>query len=293
MEEAIFGVGLVDEKGHIVAIEEVEIKSDDKNDIENFLKEKIVELIDRILEKTNEKIDMIGVASPGIPINGYLENVVNLRITKMELEHFLFNHYGVEVKMQNDAKCAGTAEMKFGALKKYENAIFLCLGTGIGGAVFMDGKLLVGKRNIGFEFGHMIIGKNGAVCRCGSKGCFEQYASMRRFKTQIKDVLDINEEVTGEELLEIISNNLGNKDVLNIIDEYIENLVIGISNLINIFEPEAVCLGGGFVHYEKILFTKFVEKLNKQKYLFNKGNVPKIELAKLGNDAGIIGATLL
>lgn len=293
MEEAIFGVGLVDEKGHIVAIEEVEIKSDDKNDIENFLKEKIVELIDRILEKTNEKIDMIGVASPGVPINGYLENVVNLRITKMELEHFLFNHYGVEVKMQNDAKCAGTAEMKFGALKKYENAIFLCLGTGIGGAVFMDGKLLVGKRNIGFEFGHMIIGKNGAVCRCGSKGCFEQYASMRRFKTQIKDVLDINEEVTGEELLEIISNNLGNKDVLNIIDEYIENLVIGISNLINIFEPEAVCLGGGFVHYEKILFTKFVEKLNKQKYLFNKGNVPKIELAKLGNDAGVIGATLL
>lgn len=287
------GVGLVDDMGQIVAIEEIDIKSEDKNNIENFLKVKIVELIDRILNKTEEKIDMIGVASPGAPNNGYLENVVNLRITKMEIGQFLSNHYGVNVKMQNDAKCAGTAEMKYGALEKYEDAIFLCLGTGIGGAAFMNGKLLVGKRNIGFEFGHMIICKNGAVCRCGSKGCFDQYASMRRFKTQIKEILDINEEISGEDLLEIVSNNLSNKDILNIIDEYLENLVIGISNLINIFEPEAICLGGGFVHYEKILFTKFIEKLNNQKYLFNKGNVPKVELAKLGNNAGIIGSTLL
>ena len=138
----------------------------------------------------------------------------------------------------------------------------------------------------------MIIQKNGEVCRCGSKGCFEIYGSMRRFKNDIRYNLNLPENTDGEELLNIVKNNRANPIVKEIIDEYIENLCIGISNIVDILEPQAICIGGGFSYYKEIFLEKFINEFYNADYVFYKENMPKIVIAELGNDAGIIGSAL-
>lgn len=143
----------------------------------------------------------------------------------------------------------------------------------------------------GSEYGHMIINKNGLECKCGNKGCFEKYASMRAFKEGIIKLLNLDKNITSENILKIINEKISanNEEINNYIDEYIDNLLIGLTNIINIIEPEAICIGGSFVYYEKILYTRLIEKINLGKY---KSSIPEIVLAKLGNDAGIIGALM-
>ena len=106
--------------------------------------------------------------------------------------------------LRNDAKCAAMAEKVYGAMKDYKDGVFLCLGTGIGGAVFMDGKLLEPKRYSGFEMGHMVINKGGRLCSCGKKGCFEAYASIKALKTKVTETLDMDSDISGEYLREVI-----------------------------------------------------------------------------------------
>ena len=203
----------------------------------------------------------------------------------------LNDYYDVKVNIKNDAKCACLAEKKYGALQNYEDSVFMCLGTGIGGAVIYKGELLEPKKAAGSEFGHMIIAKDGIECKCGNKGCFEKYASMKAFKNNVISILNLDENISSKELLDIVLSKNNSDETLNkYIDEYIDNLLLGISNISNIIEPEAICIGGGFVYFEKLLYTRLMEKINDNKYKFN---VPEIVLAKLGNDAGIIGACLI
>ena len=126
----------------------------------------------------------------------------------------------------------------------------------------------------------------------GSKGCFEIYGSMRRFKNDIRYNLNLPENTDGEELLNIVKNNQANPIVKEIIDEYIENLCIGISNIVDILEPQAICIGGGFSYYKEIFLEKFINEFYNADYVFYKENMPKIVIAELGNDAGIIGSAL-
>lgn len=169
--------------------------------------------------------------------------------------------------------------------------MFLCLGTGIGGATFINGRMLEYAKHNGSEYGHMIIKKDGLECKCGNKGCFEKYASMKAFKTGIIELLNLGENISSEDILKILIEkvNAKNQEVNMYIDNYIDNLLVGLSNIINIIEPEAICIGGSFVYYEKILYTRLIEKINLRKY---NCNIPKILLAKLGNDAGMIGALM-
>ena len=183
------------------------------------------------------------------------------------------------------------AEKKFGSLKKYDDALFLILGTGVGGAVFLQGELLIPKRYSGFEVGHMVIERNGVKCNCGRKGCFEVYASMKRLKEKIKEEFKLN-SIDGKEIKRFMIKNEGDKKLKVILDKYIENLAIGIANLINIFEPEAISIGGSFVHYKEILLEKLEKKLLEKTELYNKDDIPKIVMAELKNDAGIIGAAM-
>lgn len=203
----------------------------------------------------------------------------------------LKKEYDCEILLQNDAKCAAMAEKKFGSLKKYDDALFLIVGTGVGGAVFLQGKLLIPKRYSGFEVGHMVIEKDGAKCNCGRKGCFEVYGSMKRLKEKIKEEFKLN-SIDGKQIKEFMIKNEKNKKLEVILDEYIENLVIGIANLINIFEPEAISIGGSFAYYKEILLEKLENKLLEKQELYNKDDIPKIVIAELKNDAGIIGAAM-
>ena len=201
-------------------------------------------------------------------------------------------HFDIPVLLKNDAKCAGLAEKTYGALKEYQDAVFLCLGTGIGASVFMNDKELKPIQNPGMEIGHMVIDKNGIKCNCGKTGCFETLCSVKRLKDKLIDEMNLSKEVSSKELLEILKWRAKEENIKKILEEYIDNLNIGLSNIIDIFAPQAICLGGGFVYFEEILYKPFLEKYYNERKSFYKDRIPDIKLALLGNDAGIIGATI-
>ncbi len=214
-------------------------------------------------------------------------NVKNLEIGKI-----LENKFHTKILLRNDAQCAALAEKKIGSIKKFDDAIFLTLGTGIGGAVFMSGKMLVSKKKNDFEIGHMVIDLNGEKCSCGRCGCFETLASMKKLKADIINKLNLDSQVTGKDIRELLENKEIYDLVEDIINKYIYNLSIGLENLINIFKPEAISIGGSFTHYKKFLLGKLRDELKAKDAIFIKNDLPKIVLATLKNEAGIIGATI-
>lgn len=290
------GSGIVSKDGIIIGKETRDINVSDIKD-ETRAKQVIIEIIDneiKILLERNDysdsDISKIGIAVPGSPSETEIRNLVNLHIKEFDLGKILQEKYNTKVKIKNDGKCAGLAEKRYGNLKVYSDCIFLCIGTGVGSAVFMNNDLLEPKKNPGFEFGHMIIEKDGNECNCGNRGCFETYSSMKRLKNKIITELKLEKETESEEIQQYVRNNIGiETKITQIIDEYLENVSIGISNIINIFEPEAICFGGSFSYYEDVFLPILNEKLKK--YVFNKESKTKLVSAKLKNDAGIIGAT--
>lgn len=281
-------IALVNEEGKILEKNETDIE-----DIENaevFIEKYIMKNIHNMVPQ--KKIESIGIASPGTPKDGKIFSMYNLGIKELDIAKMIQKYYNIPVNIRNDGKCSALAEKKYGSLKEYNDCIFLCLGTGIGAGVFLDGKLLETKRAPGFEIGHMVINKNGIRCNCGKTGCFETYCSMKRFKDNVRAILNLNSDISAVELLDIIEKNKDNLRLKDLIDEYINNLIIGFSNLIDIFEPEAISLGGSFVYFRDVFYDKLVSEFNKRKYYFNKDIKTEIKLAMLGNDAGIIGATI-
>ena len=281
------GIGVVDENGRI--IDKVETFIKDKSDIEEKIEKYLVENVTKMLQKYS--INQIGIAVPGTVSDTKIIKAVNLGIEDYDLgkilEEKLKNEgYTVKVKLKNDGKCAGLAE------QGYDNSVFLCIGTGVGSAVIFNGKLLEPKDVPGFEFSHTIIQKNGLECNCGKRGCFEVYASLKRFKERVKKEFNL-ESLDGECIRDFIRKNPENVTLKYMINNYIEDLSIGISNIINIFEPEAICIGGSFAEYEDILYRPLKNALLNGNLLFNKKCDIIIKLAKHKNDAGIIGATLI
>ena len=246
-------------------------------------------------DKNKQTIETVAI--PGTVNKTSVIKSVNLNLENYNIVEALKKKINIPIKIKNDAKCAALAENKYGSLKDYKRSIFIGLGTGIGGAVIVDDKLLDTGDLPGCEIGHMIIQKDGLECKCGKKGCFEKYASMKAFKTNLRKELNLDEKTRGEELLNILRNNNGNnknyKKIEKVINDYIEYLSIGISNLINIFEPEAIVIGGSFVYFEDVLLNRLYKKIIEGNLLFNKRDSLIIKLAVLGNDAGIIGASLL
>lgn len=127
------------------------------------------------------------------------------------------------------------------------------------------------------NFGHIIIQKDGKKCTCGNRGCFETYCSMSALKSMIASRMNL-ETITGNMLYELIKTNTEEFD--DIIDEYIQNLNIGFSNYINIFEPEAICIGGSFVYYEDIFLKRLVKNMQENNLTFNK-YIPEFKIAKM------------
>ena len=143
----------------------------------------------------------------------------------------------------------------------------------------------------GYELGHMIIKTGGKKCRCGKNGCFETYGGILAFKNKVISRLNLSHNIPGPELRDIMDKTIDK--ITDIIDEYLSDLAIGISNLINIFEPDCIVIGGGFARYDYMLLDKLKDKIVNSNLLFNKRNSIEIKVAKLGNDAGIIGASQL
>lgn len=289
------GIGVVDKNGKIVEKIEKRLTEVEKKNIKKSIEEYIVSNSLEFMKK--HKIQSIGIAMPGIAIGGVILSSGNVGIKNYNLTEKLQEKIDLPITIKNDAKCAAMAENTYGVLKGYDRSIFLTLGTGIGGAAFIDGKLLTAGNRPGYEFGHMVIQKDGIECTCGRKGCFERYASMKVFKNHLRKELGLDDTTRGEELLKIIRDiKPGDKDykaIQKTINDFIDNLSIGIANLINIFEPQVIGIGGSFIHFEDIFLERLREKVNSQ----TKGRAGKeeyiIRTAVLGNDAGIIGATLV
>lgn len=287
------GIGLVTPDGKILKKVEKNITENERKEIKVFLIQTIVNVLKNWEQEYDSAIVKIGIGIPGIVKNNVVEYSVNLGLNNWNLKSELQPFFpDTNISIKNDAKCAGLAEKKLGALQNYEDCIFICLGTGIGGAAFYKNELIIPKRSSGFEFGHMILQRDGVSCRCGSQGCFEMYGSMRRFKSDIKQVMNIDKSIEGKELHDIVKSKIDSDYVKNVISGYVENLSIGISNIIDVLEPEAICIGGSFAYYEDILLEKLREELCGSKYIFYKEDMPKIIVASLGNDAGIIGSAL-
>ena len=281
-------IGVINNDGFIVEKVEKRLLAKEKKNIETAIESYIIKNVKDLKEKY--KISEIGIAVPGTIRGTEIIKSVNLGVKNYNLVENLKKEIDLPIKIRNDAKCAAIAESNIGALKDYKRSIFLTLGTGIGGAVIINGKLLDTGDLPGCEFGHMIIQKDGIKCNCGKNGCFEKYASMKALKNNLREALGVDEKTRGQELLDYLRKNPDDEKINSIIKEYIEYLSIGISNLINIFEPEAVSIGGSFVYFSDVLLEKLKNNIQNKKYLFNSRNELIIVPAALGNDAGIIGS---
>ncbi len=286
------GVGLVDERGNIILKKETDFIKKEKLDLKIIIIDTIVKHINQILRKSNtdmKQIEYIGIAFPKSLRNNTFGKAVNLGVTGYEIKEEIQNKIKIPVYMKNDAKCAAICEKRYGGLKKYANAVFLTIGTGIGGALFLNHTLICTTQNDLFKIGHMIIQKDGIECKCGKRGCFEKYASITALKQEVTRNYNISEELTGVNLYNFIIENLQDEKMQNILNTYIENLSMGISNIINLFEPEAIAIGGSFAYYNDIFLEKLEKKLKENQIAFG-DNYPKLLIATYKNDAGIIGA---
>ena len=298
-----FGIDLGGSHIGIGLIEGVELKEtvdvffteEDRKDIENSILKHIKELVDELLTKMSINIDeiiSIGAACPGTVSDGKVTSW-NLGLRGFDLKTKLTEMYNKPVTVRNDGKCAALVEKKYGAMKDYDDCVFVNIGTGLGGAAFLGGKLLEPKKYSGFEFGHMTVVKDGIPCTCGKKGCLERYASIKSLKNRITKTLNLpSSDISGQYMREHLMVEYHDK-VQADIDDFLSYLRIGICNLIDIFEPEVICFGGSFSYYEgHPVLNKLIEDINRPDMTFNDGEKPKVVTAKFKNDAGIIGATI-
>ena len=303
-------VGLIskDNPEDILLIKEKYLYKEDKENEERALeaiKSGIIEGIEyvlRIKKLSLNDITVIGVGMPGKATDEDVRDANNLGISYFPIREF-FNEYldkekqegrlnkkkDIKILIKNDNQAAALCEKQFGTLKKYQDCIFLGLGTGIGSTVFMDDKLLQPKRARGFEIGHMTIVADGIPCACSKLGCFEKYAAMSSLLRRINDNLeqegirfDNNDPEFFDKHYELLKYE---------INDFIKYLSIGLINLIDIFEPQAICFGGGFSKYKDgILFKRLREVLEETPRFSS--NLPDIVVSKHMNDAGIIGSVL-
>ena len=287
-------IGVIDKNGKILEKTEKRLKGIITTEVKKVIEETIFEIVEKY--RKDYEIKEIGIAIPGTVNKTEVIKSVNLGLKNYKIVEILNKKINLPIKIKNDAKSAAIAESKFGALKGYNRVLFLTLGTGIGGAVIINNKLLDTGDLPGCEIGHMVIEKDGLECNCGRKGCFEKYASMKAFKNNLRKALGYDENFSGKELLALIKNTKKedkNYKIINKIkQEYIEYLSIGLANLINIFEPEVIGIGGSFVYFEDVLLDDLKNEIISKDILFNKRKEINIQTAVLGNEAGIIGAVL-
>ena len=285
-------IGVINDENKIIDKYEKDFTEGEKTKILDVIENYIIETINKLSQKYD--FNDIGIAIPGVAKDGIILKTVNLGINNYNIAEKIYDKTGKNVTVRNDAKCACLAEYD-NLIKKdkdfrKKNILFLTIGTGIGGGVIYNGKLLEGNQFEGFELGHTTIKFDGIQCKCGKKGCFERYGSILEFKNKIKDRLSLPQSCNRDELRGIMKQRMN--EIEDIMEEYKLNLAIGISNLINIFEPDVVILGGGYSHFSYMFENDIKNKIVNSKFLFNRRNDIDLKIAELGNDAGIIGATL-
>jgi len=253
-----------------------------------------------------DKVEHIGIGSPGTidPAKGILEFSGNLDMHKYPLASEVEKRLSKKVFIENDANAAAFGEAVAGAAKGAKNAVVITLGTGVGSGIIIDGKIYSGFNYAGAEFGHTVIVHNGKQCNCGRKGCWEVYASANALikQTQVKMIENRNSamwELVGGDLDAVNGktafDGMRMKDTpaTEVIYEYISYVACGVVNVINIFQPDIVCIGGGISKEGENLMGPLRNYIHAERFSKYSEKQTKFVTAILGNDAGIIGAASL
>ncbi len=298
--------GVVDEKYNILVKESV--KTNSNRPAAEVIAD-IIAVAKKAVESANltmDQIENVGVGAPGTANKdtGIIEYSNNLKWDEVPLKQMMEDGLQKPVFVENDANAAAFGEFLAGAGKDHNSLVAITLGTGVGGGVITDGKILTGFSYAGAELGHSVIVAHGRHCTCGRDGCLEAYVSATGLINATKEAM---QEDKQSAMWEICDGNLenvngktafdgmrkGDATAINVVDTFIDYLSIGIANFINIFQPEILCIGGGICKEGDTLIKPLTEKVIPQTYARKEENRTKIVVAKLGNDAGVIGAAML
>ena len=269
--------------------------------------EDIIELVNNLLVKSElniHNIDLIGIGFPGVVtsegrvtcVNIGLENALIIPILEERLK-------GTIVRAGNDANVAALAEYAYGSMKGYNSGVMITLGTGVGGGIVIDNKLIVGSNGVGAEIGHTMIASNFYDCNCGNNGCFETFCSATAIIKYTQKLLNEGRESI---IMDMCKKNIDNITAKMVFDAYRENdsvakeiinrfkkyLAMGIGNIVNFIDTAVISIGGGISNASDILLDGLSEQV-KQHLPFKKTKIGDIVIAKFKNDAGIIGASAL
>ncbi|MCR4683193.1 MAG: ROK family protein [Clostridiales bacterium] len=256
------------------------------------------------------EIAAVGIASPGIANHddGVVEYANNLPFRRFPIASMLRERFPVDnIRVENDANAAAWGEAVAGAAKGTSSSVMITLGTGVGGGIIVDGKVQSGFNYAGGELGHIVICAGGRKCSCGRRGCWEAYSSAtaliamteekiadceaRGEKTVMKELAEKKGKVSARTAYDAM--RLGDPAAIEVVDEYVFYLACGLTNIVNIFQPEVISIGGGISNEKDTLLKPLLPIIRKEQY--GGGLVPETEIriAELGNDAGIIGAAFL
>lgn len=250
-------------------------------------------------------IEGIGVGIPGSVYDekGVVRYCCNINMINTPLVQILKDELAIEnIKVSNDASCALLGEVKFGAAKGFNNVVLVTIGTGIGTGLYIDGKLFRGVQSAGGECGHTTIIVDGQECGCGKLGHFEAYASATALLRQVQDAADLHPESKLNELIArdglsgftiFQAMDLDDETAKQVYKQYIKYLGTGIVNLINVFYPEVILLGGGISREGEVLLEPLTQYIRDNVFGMKYNPPVEIKTATLFNDAGIIGAAAL
>ncbi|MBQ3416588.1 MAG: ROK family glucokinase [Ruminococcus sp.] len=300
--------GVVDNKYNIVA------KAECKTAVprpEAEICDSMAAVVKEALKKAKVKMDdvaHIGIGVPGAvnPETRVVETSPNLFFQNWEIAQMMEERLHKYVKVENDANAAALGEFLAGSAKGSKNAIAITLGTGVGGGIIIDGKIYSGSNYAGAELGHMVIVKDGNLCGCGRKGCWEAYASATALINMTKEAIK-NEKPEFSYMLNAVNGDLdqvngktafdamkdGDATGTEVVNKFISYLATGIINVINIFQPDVLCIGGGVSRQGETLLAPLRAIVEQERFTKHNDKQTVICAATLGNDAGIIGAAML
>lgn len=293
--------GLVDLEGQVLFKHSVPTKAE--RGAEAIVSD-MIDLVRYFEGKVEDKalIKAVGIGIPGIsdPQTGNVLACVNLGWYDFPLAESLKTAVSYPIFISNDATVAAVAEFEVSKKGEYKNAVMFTLGTGVGGGVMLDGNMVHGYHGIASEFGHMKVGEGLYQCGCGCFGCLETFCSSKAIIYYANHLLDTTsdasrlreiprEAIDGEQIFTLAKT--GDAMANQIVDRMVKYLSIGIINVVSVIDPEIVLLGGGLSMAGDYLLDRVRVETEKLKF-FKAANMAKIEIAKLKNDAGIIGAAL-
>ncbi len=294
--------GLVREDGQILAVERTPLAFENPEQFARTL----AQLGQSVLRQAGipaSDVVSAGIGIPGAVAGGDILYTCNIPLRDVPLSRLFRQHLDVPVLLENDANCAAVGEWLCGAGRGTQQFIVVTLGTGVGGGLILNGKLYSGSGMVG-EVGHMVIQHGGAPCNCGRRGCWEAYASATGLIRMTREAMEAHPEsllhtvaaqsgcVEGRTAFDAAVQ--GDETALALCRDYVSYLAAGVTNLINILQPEAVAIGGGVAAApDGLLLTPLREIVERECYPRHTGQIPRIVRAELGNDAGIIGAALL